>query len=244
MGQSIKAILQLLLFLCVITTSVALMAVRSVSQGTRLIELICPAIGMIIVALLILAKMRKEILPDFLSEINKKYFERNGFCFAFQPEVIDGFSRMNIFFQNRYSNPCIGVVSLEPLNFVSDNPLGIVAEINCEGGAYGVCDIPWPLASSLQGLTVRFGVACQTKYPLGRGKLLRFREGLRISLSTSRHFALTAFLLPLGHIFIYRPARIKFTLPKNVSEIAARGDEPTLEILWSLDSFVKNDLKK
>jgi hypothetical protein len=121
---------------------------------------------------------------------------------------------------------------LEPLDLHTDEPLGILAQIDCAGAAFGLCRIPWPISKSLQGLTVRFGIASQTKYPLGRGQLLRYREGLRVGASSNQHIALTGCLLAFGHLFVLRPARTKLVLPRHVSETAAPGDEATIEILW------------
>jgi hypothetical protein len=241
MGQSFKAILQLFLIGAVITAVVAWSDDAKPTPTTWTCRLVASTVAIMLIWVLWRNMRRKENLPDMLAQACGTYFERDGFCFAFAPSVVGSVCWMNLYFQNRYAQPCHARVVLQPpvKSFgIRRLPLtGIDVDIDCDGGAYGVCRIPWPIDAQMQGKTVACEVACDTAYPNGAGKLLRFREGLRAGAPSggARRAAVTAGLLLVGAISISRPATASLSLPASVASQLPPGLAPVTEILFRPD---------
>lgn len=241
MGQSIKAILQLILIIAGITALI-LWTDDSIKPSPTLtiFRIATPAVSVLIIVILWRNSRRKETLPDHLAQACRSYFERDGLCFAFIPLVQNGICWMQIYFQNRYARPCNARVVLQPpvKSFgIRRLPLaGIDVDVHCDGGAFGVYRIPWPIDAKMQGRKVACEIACATHYPQGRGKLLRYREGLRAGVPGSgRNVAATAGLLLVGVVSVSRPATVTLTLPTGVAEQIPPGLEPVAEILFTPD---------
>jgi hypothetical protein len=238
MGQSLKAIVQL-------SSVVFFMAAFSFwaipehpDEIVWVFRFVMPVATALVLWILIRDMRRKETLPDKLREIAADYFERNGFCFAFAPTVDKGVCWMNLFFQNRYQNSCTARVILQQsksLFRTSRLPLpAIDMDIKCESAAFGVVRIPWPIPAQAQGETVKCDVACDTSYPGGRGKLLRFREGMRAGAAGggAARAAVTGGLLLVGVISISRPAAVSIKLPVDVMDKLPPSLDMQAEILW------------
>jgi hypothetical protein len=241
MGQSVKAILQLILIIAGITALV-LWTDDSIKPTLEVtfFRIAAPAVSLLIVVVLWRNSRRKETLPDHLAKASRSYFERDGFCFAFVPIVQDGVCLMQIYFQNRYARACNARVVLQPpVKSLGIRRLpipGIDVDIDCDGGAFGVCRVPWPIGAAMQGKKVAFEIACATRFAQGRGKLLRYREGLRAGTPGSgRNVAATAGLLLVGVVSVSRPATVTFTLPTGVAEQTPAGIEPVVEIVYRPD---------
>jgi len=172
----------------------------------------------------------KEKLPDLLAQTIRSfsYFEREGLCFApvVQVQLKEGTCWIAMFFQNRYAGPCSCRVEmlppLRPLWVGRYNLPPINAELHCPGGAFGVCRFPYAFPARYQGRKWRFDVYASTKYPQGRGEMLRFRAG--IFAGSRDFFTLTS---ARGHCRIY--------LPSGVTNDIATATEPTTQILWQPD---------
>jgi len=241
MGQSVKAILQLILIIAGLA-AVILWTDGSIkpSPAVTLFRFLTAAVSLLIIVVLWRNARRKETLPDHLAKAARSYFERDGFCFAFVPVVQNGVFLMQVFFQNRYARPCTARVVLQPpvKSFgIRRLPIpGIDVDVDCDGGAFGVCRLPWPISAEMQGRKVAFEIACATRYPQGRGKLLRYREGLRAGTPGSgRRAAATAGLLLVGVVSVSRPATFTFKLPTGIAEETPPGIEPVVEILYRPD---------
>ena len=88
---------------------------------------------------------------------------------------------------------------------------------------------------------MRLEVSAATRYPAGKGELLRFHNGVRVGKADTSGLgstALTAGLLLVGHVHYSRPAALSVTLPASVAEEAPPSQEPAVEILWKLGEFV------
>lgn len=237
MGQSVKAVLQLLLIVAVIGAIVAWNDDKPdiVTQCFRYGGS-AAAIG--IIYLLWKASSRKELLPDVLLRQCGSYFERNGLCFGFSTFVSNGVCWLNVFFQNRYERPCQGRIVLQPpiKSFgIRRLPLDAIdLDVDCEGGACAVWRIPWPIPAQLQGRKLACDVAGDASYPQGAGKLLRWREGLRAGSpgGTGRRAAATAGLLLVGVVSISSPAKAHLRLPSGVAETTPPGLTPVFELLY------------
>ncbi len=214
-------------------------ATNEVSSLTWWLRIGCPILGIICLAPLIWAQTRKDKVPDFLSRVTPRYFERDGFCFAIVPQVVNANCSMNIYFQNRYDQPCAaqllirassGLFSGKP--DLSDIALGLT----CGPAEFGCSTIPWAIPENLQGKKASLSLYAGVKYPSGRGNLLRFKDGIRVGdIGTNfwREGLQIAGAIG-GALVISRPARIKFTLPSGVSALKQDTVSAETKTIWKL----------
>lgn len=193
------------------------------------------------------ASRRKDLAPDFLNRF-RQFFEKDGFAFVVGTEVINGVCHFLVFFQNRYERACQATVMvrtserfLAPQRHLPDATLSI----SCEAGAYGKAVSPWMLPTELQGKKVLVDVMAKRKYPRGRGKLLRFRSGLRVgSVPRSASWDVLSFLGVFGGIHAGRSARTEILLPTNVASTVSMAPEQTTQIIWKLGDAVNIEPRK
>jgi len=119
-----------------------------------------------------------DLAPDFLSALSPlRYADADGFCFHVFPAVQDGRLLMRIHFQNRNDRPCHTRLRFTPNRFFRKGLAEFGIEMLCEAGAYGVAEVPWPIAKKLAGQKIVFTVHSEVTHPNGRGRPLRFRLG-------------------------------------------------------------------
>lgn len=115
---------------------------------------------------------------------------------------------------------------------------GVAINMPIEGGAVGVARAPIGIPAKFQGRRIIFDVAAATRYPQGKGSLLRFRNGLRvggiggINGSGTGEIAVTIAALAAGGIAISRPTHITCTAPQGVAEATPAELAPTMEVWW------------
>lgn len=184
-----------------------------------------------------------ETLVDHLAQITPGYFERDGLCFAFAPAFEEnGRCVMNVFFQNRYSGASQARLLLTPpKSFLGKRVVEPVdVAFPCEGGAFGVLRMYWDVPDHAEGTEVKFSVKADVGYPEGRGRELRFREGVQAS-STGVGFAILIGILfgAVGTMVIISPSFLKMRLPRSDGKIRggsqAGKNLPSLETLWRPD---------
>ena len=62
---------------------------------------------------------RPESVPDFLAKLSKPRIGRGGVLFVFDCAARDGWAWIDVYYQNRYTNPANVTVALQPSqNFV------------------------------------------------------------------------------------------------------------------------------
>lgn len=186
--------------------------------------------------LLIRAELRKDQVPEFLIRQFGGCYESSGFCFVVCPEDEAGHSMLRVYFQNRYANRCEAVVRIQHIRWrlrVPDVPACQI-RIDCPGAAYGYTGIAWPIPLNWQGKTILLGLSAASRYPEGKGDLLRFREGTYVgsirAASWDTFFTLSKVLT--GDLGFSNQARIKVLLPQGVSESAPKNHTVTTEIIW------------
>jgi hypothetical protein len=189
------------------------------------------------IPVLVWANQRKDKVPDILRKRFNDYFERDGFCFAIQPEVKDGFCQLAVYFQNRYEKQCLVSIALTPSSFFfkSNAPIQTLAfGINCEGASFGRVSTRWPVPVESQGKKASLDVAASVEYPNGRGKLLRYRDGLRVGAAKAEFWreGLIVIGAMSGAIVISKPARMEFVLPSGIASELAEPPKSHCEILW------------
>ena len=242
MGQSVKAVLQLVTGVLAIATLFAWALPLHPDWTVWAARVGFPAGAVALGWGLYRTSRRKEPLPDLLARTAGAYFERDGMCFGFVPAITaDKACWMQVFFQNRYDKPCAARIVLRPpgrkLGFGRWPMTTVDVTVECEGAAFGVHRTPWPVPVKLQGRTARFDVACRTEYPDSRGKLMRFREGKRAGLPGGDlgRAAVALGAAAVGALVISRPARWQVSLPKGVTESAPANAAASTEILWRPD---------
>ena len=99
------------------------------------------------------------------------------------------------------------------------------ADIECDGGVYGVYHIPIGVPANLQGRRVKMEIGADVEYQQGKGETLRFRDGY--VLRTDSHFGnrfhdTTRVFFILGghflHALLHSRTSFIFEFPSNVAE--------------------------
>ena len=78
---------------------------------------------------------RADLVHDYLRDIARSYFNRDGFCFAPCVAAENGIAYMLIYFQNQRDQPCVGRVALRPARgfFMNRAPIGAITyQIECK----------------------------------------------------------------------------------------------------------------
>jgi hypothetical protein len=197
------------------------------------------SIAMIVLPLIVLiwATMRKDKAPDFLGKLTKRYFERDGFCFAVVPEAKDCRCWLTAYFQNRYEKPCRATIVLTSSSFIfksNQQTKTMALGVACEGGGFGKISTPWPVPVESQGKEASMDVTASVEYVGGRGKLLRYRDGLRVGAAKTDFWREGLIVLGAltGSIVLSKPARMKIRLLQNVTSDATEPFAAKIEMLW------------
>ena len=193
------------------------------------------------IPILVWAQFRKDRIPDLLSRTLPRFFERDGFCFAVVPEAVDGSCRLAIYFQNRYERPCQAVIVLKGSQFLFRRQADVGSVnlgIACPAAAFGKSSIQWIIPAEAQGRQISLDVVASVKYPDGRGKLLRYKDGLRVGAAGTDVWREGLQIMGAmgGAIVFHKPARISFTLPTGVATNSDVPPDCRTEILWKLDA--------
>jgi hypothetical protein len=213
MSQSVRASLAALVILGFLFGLSWIMNVRP--DSALVLWLRWSAVFLIIVpgSVLIWARTIRDKAPDFLAKVNRRYFERDGFCYAVVIGSLKGGCHVVVYYQNRYSLPCEATVSLSPTKVafrdVSELP-SFKVKVACQGGEFGKAFRPWLPPARHQGKPATWDVAAQVDYSGGRGDLLRMRDGIRTA-GLPEWVKVAG--LAAGHLMYEKPARLTLKLP-------------------------------
>ena len=202
----------------------------------------CPVLCVLAVGIFLKIHFRADEVPDYLGPRIGRYFNRDGFCFGILPTVADGICVFGVYFQNQHENRCVGRVALRPARgfFLGRAKMdSIIVEIDCEPAAFGVARIAVPLPTTLQGHRQSIEVGASVEYPKGKGRRLRFGDGitLRANSNFGNAFAvgLTVAGVLTGQIVYTSPATMTIDLPNGVLEDVTDCVRPTpVDTLWKL----------
>lgn len=239
MWELLKVLCVLVLMFCGTATGVMWIEDRP-TLTTWVLRFVFPAVTLAAIGMFLMLHFRRDRAPDYLQQQMGDYFNRGGFCFAPQATTIDGAAYVEVWFQNQHARQCRATICLRPARnfFLDRNAIQpILCDINCEPGAFGVARIPLSLPKQFQGKLQSFEVGASVHYPQGKGRLLRFRDGVVIRqnadfLSASR-LAFAVAGVATGTLGLITPAQIKLQLPSGVSE-NAEGLKPQVSTLWML----------
>ena len=234
MNESIKATLGLIIAACALTGIMAWLpgATNEVSTLRWWLRVGCPVLGIVCLAPLIWAQTRRNKVPDFLAQVSPRYFERDGFCFATIPQIVNGDSFMQIYYQNRYERPCEAQILIRASSGLSDISLGV----SCNSAEFGCSTIPWHIPQYLLGERVSLSLYAGVNYPNGRGTLLRYKDGLRVGavgMDFWREGLQIAGAVG-GALVLSRPARIQLTLPSGASANTRETISVETRTIWKL----------
>jgi hypothetical protein len=242
--EIIKAVSVLILIVCGVTA----LGVWSDDRPTDLVKQL--RIGTIVGGIigiggLVWVYNPRDIAPDYLSRIAEPYFDRGGFCFLLDAFESDGQCYLEAHVQNRYGRPCRGQIAIRLKKPVMRggrlmNP--IVLAVDCPPAGFCVITAPIGVPAEIQGRSAIFEVGASVEYPDGRGRTLRFKDGLVIRSNTRfrNTFATTLTVLgAMGGVIVWSsPATVTLALPANVQSKVPRDTAARSEIIWQLDDPV------
>lgn len=240
MGESVKAMSALGMFVGVIAAVIAWFTDRpdAITWGFRLGG---PALALLGLGLILKLHFRADLAPDYLRDHFQRYFNRDGFCFALIGTEIEGIAYMDAYFQNQYDQPCFGRIAARPARGFLMGRVKIetiIFEIECAPGGFGFARIAIPIPQELQGKRQSFEVGAFVHFANGKGRRLRFHDGVFLrSDSDFGNSVGTALLVAgaaTGAIVLKKPATTTVELPFGVAEDLPENLEPEIRTLWRL----------
>lgn len=240
MGESTKAVCSLLLIVGVIASVVAWLLDRpeAATWGFRIGG---PVVSLLALGLILKLQFRADLEHDYLRPLTGTYFNRDGFCFAFAVTAIDGVAFMDVYFQSQYDTRSLGRIAVRPARgfFMTRAKIdAITFEVECPPAGFGYVRIPIPIPEKLQGKRQSFEVGASVQYPDGKGRRIRFHDGvfLRANSNFGSSFAtaLTIAGAASGSIVLSKPATAAIDLPVGVAEDVSDDLAPETRTLWQL----------
>jgi hypothetical protein len=241
MSESIKAVLSLILIVAIIVAVLFWWDDRP-NQTAWIVRIASSVTVVIALAGLMALHWRKDVVADYLRPIcGDRFFNRDGFSFAFSAVEKDGVCQFVAYFQNQQDQPSLGRITLRPARgfFLTRAKIEAISfDIECEPAAFGIATVPVPLPPDLCGRKQSFEVGASVEYPQGKGRRVRFRDGifLRTNAAFGNPFgtALTVAGAMTGQIVMTRPATVKIELPLAATDEIPAGMVPEVRTLWRL----------
>jgi hypothetical protein len=194
-----------------------------------------------LVGLIYLAS-RPESVPDFLSQLRGPRIGRGGVLFVFECAARDGWTWIDIHYQNRFTNPANVTVAFTPSqNFLTKrndiDPIAVT--FTCGSAAYGTIHVPITIKHEYQGKPQQFDVASEVEYPNGHGECLRNVVGgemskVGFSLIDSAAVTLAKVVLTGRLLNVRWQSRVKVMLPRGVAESTDQMPDLFQEEHWTL----------
>jgi hypothetical protein len=148
---------------------------------------------------------------------------------------------LEVYFQNQHDRPSLGRIALRPAKgfwLTRANIGALIFDIPCDAAAFGLARVPIPLPRDVQGKKQSFEVGASIEYPHGKGRRLRFRDG--ISMHTNTRFKnafgtiLTVAGALTGQIVFMTPETAIIRFPTNAVEEFYREAQLEIRTLWKL----------
>lgn len=198
-----------------------------------------PLVALLGLGLFLALHFRVDREPDYLRALTGEYFNCNGFCFAFGATVIHGFAFLDVYFQSQYDRPSFGRITIRPalgffLTRVKTDTMTV--EIPCPPGGFGYARIAIPVPRDLQGTGQSFEVIASIRYPDGRGKRLRFQDGICVppdrKFESAFRIGLRAFASLALLTSLTGPKTVTIEMPLGVAEDIPKFIAPEVKVLW------------
>ena len=189
-----------------------------------LFRLMGPLTTLVFLSIVFALHFKRDVEEDYLKAHFDSYFNRDGFCFAFASSITDGIGFIDVYYQNQFSEPCVGQIAVRPEKDylgLHDEIGTLIFKIECAGAEFGLTRCSIPIPEELQGVNQYFEVGASVDYPFGKGDRLRFRDGIR--LRTNQDFknsfakTLTVAGAATGNIVLQKPATTRLYLPDDVA---------------------------
>ena len=240
MGESTKAICSIFMIIGLVVAALAWFDDRP-NQTLWIFRVSAPLVVGLSLAAILKLHFRRDTAHDYLQDAFGGYFNRDGFCFAFATDVIDGICQFHAYYQNQYERPCVGRIALRPARgfFLTRAKVETITfEVPCEAAGFGVVTLQIPLPHVVQGKMQSFEIGASVEYPQGKGQRLRFRDGVFLRTNTkfdnSFGTALTVVSALTGQIELSTPATATIALPTDVAEMLPDNSQPRMKTLWKL----------
>jgi hypothetical protein len=199
----------------------------------------CPVIAVAAVGWFVFDSLRRDRAPDFLKKHFKSFFDGGGLGFVIVPCEDRGVCRFEVYFQNRYERPCRATVGLRPASgLFNSQPFfpPVFIEIDCPGGAFGHTSCPVGVPYEAAGQVIAFSVGARVVYPQGKGRILRYRDGITLRYDHNFHSTFVSVFQGLallgGGLLFSRPAGTTMTIPYGVEEFVPIQARERTEIHW------------
>ena len=240
MGESTKSVLALVMIVSAIAAVFAWDADRP-GATTWSFRIGGPIAAILTLGLILKLHFRADLEHDYLRPITGTYFNRDGFCFAFMVTAIDGVAFMEAYFQSQYDRRCLGRIVLRPARgfFMTRAPIDAMTfEIECPPAGFGFARLAISIPEKLQGTRQSFEVGASVRYPDGKGRRIRFHDGVFLRSNTrfgdSFGTALIVAGTATGSIVLSKPATATIDLPVGVTEDIPDDLVPEVKTLWRL----------
>jgi len=169
---------------------------------------------------------KREREMDFLRGLSTTYFENNGVCFNFLLDVDNGIATLNLYYQNRWSQPFCGSATLF---HKSIKPMTV--KVQGDGGTFGVVRKPFAIPDSVQGFSRSCTISAGFDFPDGKGEQIRSVGGSLLG-EQSGGIVKTSLLRILNLTTIPEAVVANYTLPKNVATELPDDVKETELVYW------------
>ncbi len=238
--ESIKVTCCLILVIAAITAAVTWMNDRPTAE-TWTYRIGGSLLAVVSLGVILALQFQRDKVPDYLRKQAGSYFNRDGFCFAFDTSVAGGICCLNTHFQNQFDQPCRGRIMLQPQNAQWKSAAKIEAfaiEIDCEPAAFGLMRLAIPVPKQLQGTEQSFEVGASVQFSSGKRTRLRYNDGIAVKSNTKfdKQFrtAVTVVGALGGSLILISPASVKLDLPDDVASKLEKDYPPKIKTLWKL----------
>lgn len=221
MGESTRAVLWVIVILSTIAALILWFGYdipdNSVVWSFRIVlPLVIAGLSFV----LIRGGSKTDLAPDFLQAFFGTYFERDGMCFWVLQGVEGNSFVLHVVYQNHYDRRANLQVKIGPpvrmVRFLPKLFDGITLNVSCVGGGVGIVTGRMDVPIKHQGKKHQLKFAAATEYPEGRGRLLRFRNGRRVTKANSRGLGSEALQLVaalVGGVFLGGVSAISAVVP-------------------------------
>jgi hypothetical protein len=209
---------------------------------TWIFRIASPIAALLALGLFLKIHFRPDLARDYLRDkCGASYFNRDGFCFAMSVGQRDGFANLIVHFQNQFDQPCEGRIAIRPARgfwLTRAQIEWILLEIACPPGGFGAATIPFAIPLDLQGSRHWFEIGASVHFPKGKGKQLRFGDGVVIRSSAKFENPLGDGLfiagVATGQIVLSQPAKVELALPSEVAPEMPKPLPRELKVFWQL----------
>jgi hypothetical protein len=214
MGESTKVICAVVLIISSVAGAMAWLVDRPDALVWSL-RIGGPSLAALAIGLLLRLRLRADIAHDYLRELagGHDYYNCDGFSFVVSTVVVEKTVYFGIYYQNQRDQECQGRIAFRPEGGHSPGHAAvenIAYEIDCPPAAFGVARIAVPVPEKQPVTCQSSRISVAVKYPKGRGRRLRFGDGVS----------------PTGVTFEIPVGAIDAVLDKELKTLWKLGDPP------------------